>query len=440
MKRLYEPDAYGPQGACWWADSVTPAPWPRLQTDTRADVAIIGGGFTGLSAALHLAQDGVDVAVLEAEHAGWGASGRNGGFCCLGGAKAPRSLLLRRYGAEGLAEWRKAEMAAVDLVDGLLRDHAIDVDRHSEGETLLAHTPKAWARLQAARDAARQDYGVAPTLIPPDALHEHGLGGPWHGAATTPIGFALNPRKYHAGLARAARGAGACLFQDSPVTKLGRKGDGWRLDTPGGTLRADRVILATNGYTSDDLPDWIGGRTLPVQSSVIVTEPLGDDLLEAQGWTSSQMAYDTRHLLHYFRLMPDRRFLFGMRGGLSATPRAQAAIAVKIRADFARLFHAWQNVAITHEWAGLVCLMARLVPFAGPVPDHPGLFAGLGYHGNGVAMASYTGALMADVVQGRAPRRPWPRAMQQTPPRFPLGRFRRATLWPAYILGEAFDL
>ncbi|WP_375257552.1 NAD(P)/FAD-dependent oxidoreductase, partial [Citreimonas sp.] len=118
----------------------------------------------------------------------------------------------------------------------------------------------------------------------------------------------------------------------------------------------------------------------------------------------------------------------------------QAAIAQKIRADFARLFPAWQGARITHEWAGLVCLMARLTPFAGPVPEHPGLFAALGYHGNGVAMASYTGALMADVAQGRAPRRPWPRLMQATPGRFPLGPFRRAALLPAYWLGEAFDL
>ncbi|SDY59228.1 NAD(P)/FAD-dependent oxidoreductase [Citreimonas salinaria] len=440
MKRLYEPAAYGPQGNCWWAETVPNDPWPVLETNMRCEVAIIGGGFTGLSAALHLAQDGVDVALLEAEHPGWGASGRNGGFCCLGGAKAPRTLLLRRYGPEGLAEWRTAEVAAVELVDGLLRDHAIDVDRHSEGETLLAHTPKAWARMRADQDAARVDFGIAPTLIPRDGLRENGLGGPWHGAATMPIGFALNPRKYHAGLARAAQKAGALLFQDSAVTRLTRAEGGWRLDTAGGALRANRVLIATNGYTSDDLPDWIAGRTLPVQSSVIVTEPLGEDVLAAQGWTSSQMAYDTRHLLHYFRLMPDRRFLFGMRGGLRVTPRAQAVIARKIRADFARLFPAWQGVRITHEWAGLVCLMARLVPFAGAVPDHPGLFAGLGYHGNGVAMASYTGALMADVVQGRAPRRPWPRAMQSIPPRFPLGRFRRASLWPAYAMGEAFDL
>jgi glycine/D-amino acid oxidase-like deaminating enzyme len=418
---------------------VSPDPWPVLDADTRCDVAIIGGGFTGLSAALQLARDGIDVALLEAEHAGWGASGRNGGFCCLGGSKAPRSLLLRRYGAEGLAEWRAAEVAAVAHVDGLLRDEGIDADRHSEGETLMAHTPRAWAAMQASVAETTADYGVTPALIPPDALRQNGFGGPWHGALTTPIGFALNPRKYHAGLARAACTAGARLFQHGPVTRLARE-DGWRLDTPGGSLRADRVLLATNGYTSEDLPAWIGGRTLPVQSSVIVTEPMDDETLAAQGWASAQMAFDTRQLLHYFRLMPNRRFLFGMRGGLRATLRAQAGISRKIRGDFARLFPGWRDVAISHEWSGLVCLMARLVPFAGPVPDHPGLFAGLGYHGNGVAMGSYTGALMADIVQGRAPRRPYPRAMRDTPPRFPLGRFRRALLWPAYAMGEAFDL
>ncbi|MCR8549126.1 FAD-binding oxidoreductase [Salipiger sp. P9] len=439
MKRIYEPAAYGPQGACFWADTVPPDDWPTLPGPRHTEVAVIGGGFTGLSAALHLAQDGVGVTVLEADHAGYGASGRNGGFCCLGGAKASGASLRRSYGAKGLKDWRATEKAAINTVAGLIEAHGINADSHSEGETLIAHNARAFEKLKAGVEETQTDYGVTPRLIEMEDMAAEGLGGPFFGALTTPLGFALNPRKYHAGLARAAQSAGATLHAHSPVTSLKNNGT-WRLQTPHGTLTADRVLLATNGYSSEDLPDWLRGRYLPVQSSVIVTEPLSDARKAAQGWTSHQMAYDTRFLLHYFRLMPDNRFLFGMRGGLTARPGSQAAISRKIRADFTQMFPGWRDVALTHEWAGLVCLMASLTPFAGPVPGHPSLFAGMGYHGNGVAMASHTGMILADLMQGKAPRAPLPEAMRHPPRRFPLGRFRRALLAPAYATASLFDL
>ena len=439
MRRIYEPAAYGPQGACFWADTVTGPDWPAFGGGT-AEVAVIGGGFTGLSAALSLAEAGIGFTLLEAEHPGWGASGRNGGFCCLGGAKLSSDALRRRFGEDGLRDWRRTERAAVDTVDALMAQHGIEADRHSEGETLLAHSRRAWRALQDSAGQVRAEYGVTPRLTAPEALQDEGLGGFWHGAMTTPLGFALNPRKYHRGLAGAAARAGAVLHGRSPVTALRREGGGWLLETPRGSLRAGRVVLATNGYSSEDLPAWLRGRYLPVQSSVIVTRPLSAAEQAAQGWTSGQMAYDSRFLLHYFRLMPDGRFLFGMRGGLRATPRAQAAISGRIRADFARLFPAWRDVEITHEWAGLVCLMTGLTPFVGPVPDHPGLFAAMGFHGNGVAMGTHAGRLVASVLRGAVPEGSWPQAMRAVPGRFPLGRYRRALLGPAYLAAGLLDL
>jgi glycine/D-amino acid oxidase-like deaminating enzyme len=440
MERIYEDAAYGPQTGCFWADTVTDQPWPLLDQDTDTDIAIVGGGFTGLNAALTAARAGARVIVLEAQTAGWGASGRNGGFCCLGGAKASRATLLKRHGPGGLEAWNAAERAAIAHVAGLIERHGWDVDSHSDGETVLAHTSGAWRAIQASAAQIAADHGVAATLIPQDRLHQAGLGGPWHGAMTIPLGFALNPRKYHAGLATAARDAGATLLARTPVTAITAQGSRWRLNTNTGTVTADRVVIATNGYSSEDVPGWLRSRTLPVQSSVIVTRPLSEDERGAAGWTSRQMCYDSRVLLHYFRLLPDNRFLFGMRGGLSATPEAEIAIRRRIRADFNRLFPAWRDVEIAHDWSGLVCLMARLVPFVGPVPGHAGLFAALGYHGNGVAMGSYSGALVADLAMGRTPPGPYPPAMRDPPKRFPLGRFRRALLWPVYALAGARDL
>ena len=439
MQRIYEPRAYGPQGACWWAETLAPMDWPALPGDRSTQIAIIGGGFTGLSAALHLAQDGAEVTLLEAEHPGYGASGRNGGFCCLGGAKATSRQLRRQVGAAGVRGWRETEKAAVATAARLISENGIDADTHSRGETLIAHSPRAFARLRAAASGIEEDYGVTPRLIEMEEMAAEGLGGPFFGALTTPIGFALNPRKYHAGLARAAQQAGATLHGNSPVTALRRNGK-WQLTTPQGVVTADRVILATNGYSSEDLPDWLRARYLPVQSSVIVTEPVPDDLRRAQGWTSQQMAYDTRVLLHYFRLMPDGRFLFGMRGGLTATPGAERRIAQRIRSDFAAMFPAWRDLTITHEWAGLVCLMSNLTPFVGEIPDHPGLFAGLGFHGNGVAMGSHAGMLLADLARGAPTRAPLPAAMSLVPGRFPLGWHRRKLLIAPYLAASLLDL
>ncbi len=439
MKRIYEAAAYGAQPGCFWADTVPSPSWPTLTRAIRTEVAIIGGGFTGLSAALHLAQDGVDVTVLEAETPGWGASGRNGGFCCLGGAKAPRALLLRRFGARGLAEWRATEKAAVETVSHLLSTHGIDADAHSQGETILAHTARAMADLRIEADHISLDYAITPRLTDASGLAEEGLAGPFHGALTIPIGFALNPRKFHSGLAKAAQTAGARMFARTPVTALVQAGAKTHLTTPGGTVIADRVILATNGYSSEDVPEWLRARYLPVQSSVIVTRALTRSEQETQGWTSSQMAYDTRTLLHYFRKLPDNRFLFGMRGGLHATPGADTSIRRKIRADFHAMFPAWKDVEITHDWSGLVCIMTNLTPFAGPVPGLPGVFAGLGYHGNGVAMGTHTGRILAALAQGKAPETLYPEALKRPPGRFPLGRARRMLLAPAYLVASLFD-
>ncbi len=438
MTRIFEAPAYGPQGACYWAETVPDASWQQLTVDMQTDVAVIGGGFTGLNAALALAEAGVSVALLEAEHPGWGASGRNGGFCCLGGAKASDAMLARRFGSDAPREWARTEVAAVDHVSDLITRHGWDVDRHSQGETLLAHTPRAFAGLEAKAAGIADSYGTAPMLHTPADLAVRGLGGPWHGGMTLPVGFAINPRKYHLGLSQAAEQAGAALFANSPVTGLTRTKGGWRVQTPKGRLTAGKVVIATNGYSHEDLPSWLRARTMPLQSTVIVTRPLTKAEQDAAGWWSAQMAYDTRFLLHYFRLLPNGRFLFGMRGGLRATPAIRRRIARRIRADFARLFPAWKDVEITHEWSGLVCLMRNLVPFLGPVPGHDGLFAGLGFHGNGVAMGSYTGRLLADRVMGIGGKGPdW---LGTPPPRFPLGRFRRLLLAPAYLWAESLDL
>ncbi|MBO9429094.1 FAD-binding oxidoreductase [Sulfitobacter sp. R18_1] len=434
MKRIYADFAYSeaPRAGCWWDQTHGAPERPALQGAAQADVVIIGGGFTGLNAALHLAQAGVGATVLEAERVGFGASGRNGGFCCLGGGMLDDAALDRKFGRAERLGWRQAEVAAIRQVEDFIAARGTNVDRHSQGETQLAHRPRDFEEMRGRLDYYAENYGVTARLTEKADLAAEGLNAGFEGAITVPIGFGLNPRKYVTALAQAAEEAGAAIYHNSPATGVTGQEGAFEVTTPQGRIRAERVIIATNGYSSEDLPPWLAARYMPTQSSVIVTRPMTEAELSAQGWTSQQASYDSRHLLHYFRLMPDNRMLFGVRGGLMSNPNSERRALARARADFEAMFPAWRHVETPHGWSGMVCIARNRMPFVGQVPDQPGIFAGLCYHGNGVAMGSYSGALLADLVRGITPERPYPAPMRAPLARFELGRFRRAVMPFAY--------
>ncbi|ABG29898.1 FAD-binding oxidoreductase [Roseobacter denitrificans] len=435
MQRILSAYAYGagPRAGCWWDETCDLPKLNALQGDLSVDVAIIGGGFTGLSAALHLATQGVKVTLLEAQDIGWGASGRNGGFCCLGGGIAGDDALDSRYGRDARLGFRNAEKAAVLFVEETINRLGLDVDRHSKGETEFACRPKDMAGLAKMAKRTHENYGVEATVIDQSDLAGLGMtGGPaFFGALSIPIGFGLNPRKLLAGFALAAIDAGADLFAASPVLGVARNGHGHALKCPQGVVNAQQVIVATNGYSSEDIPIWLASRFMPVQSTVLVTRPLSNAELDAQGWTTEQMGYDSQNLLHYFRLMPDRRFLFGMRGAIRSGPRAEMKARQRTQADFRKMFPAWSTVEISNMWSGMVSLARKKLPFVGEIPASNGIWTAMCYHGNGVAMGSYAGKLVADMVLGRATGE-CPEVMTKPLTKFPLGRVRRMLLPPVY--------
>ena len=374
---------------------------------------------------------GIDVAVVDAAQPGWGASGRNGGFCCRGGSKLSDRGIARRVGAEGARAFRAYQDAAIASVGALLDAQGIDARQGPEGETYLAHSPAAFAALRA-------EAGPDDRLVGPADLAAAGLAGPaFHGALQVTAGFPLHPLAYVEGLARVAAAAGARIFGASPVLRLAPHGAGWRLTTPEGALTAAQVLVATNGYSSEDLPRWLAGRSLPALSSILVTRPLTAAERDAQGFTSPLMAADTRTLLHYFRHLPDGRFLFGMRGGTSAAPPAMAQTQGRVRAHFEAMFPAWRGAETERAWSGFVCLTGSLAPYVGPVPGAPGLFAALGWHGSGVAPGSYGGRLAGRLIAG-APA-DIPALMAAPPRRFPLPPFRRTALAAAYLAADLRD-
>jgi glycine/D-amino acid oxidase-like deaminating enzyme len=435
MARLYDASAY--DAAVWppshWAATAAPLPpCPPLTEGARADVAIVGAGYAGLNAALELVErHGAGVAVLEAGQPGWGASGRNGGFACRGGAKLSSAAMTRRFGADATAEWAGFERAGIDRVRDNLNRYAIDAEPGPEGELCLAHSPRAARRLAAGA-------GPGEEWLDPAALAERGLNATgMDGGLLRPLGFPIHPLDYARGLARAAQAAGARIFGDTPVAALGRAGGDWVLHTARGQITAPRVLIATNGYSDEALPTFLRGRILPVLSAILVTRPLTAQELAAQGWQSRIMAYDSRRVLHYFRLLPCGRFLFGGRGGVSARPEALAAFHTTLRADFEAMFPAFAGAETAHYWSGLVCLTGSLTPFCAQVPGTSGLFAALGWHGNGVAAASEGGRRIAAALAGGA--NPAPMVAQTPPRRMPLPALGRPLLRAGMVAARLLD-
>lgn len=435
MTRIYSEYAYsqGPRSECWWRETCETPPGDLLESKIACDVAIVGGGFTGLNAALTLAKAGVDVALFEAEFFGFGASGRNGGFCCLGGARDYSNRKIDSiYGEDARRTWRQAEQNAVSHVADFIEQRDLQVDKHSKGEVWLAHRASDMAQAETIAAQTFDNYGVDARIIYKDDLRREGLSAGFHGAIETPIGFGLNPGKYLAGLVTAARDSGVRLYENAPIDGMRHTTGCWTLTSNTAVIAAEKVIIATNGYTSEHLPSWLAGRYLPTQSSIVLSRPLSSSEREAQGWTSRQMCYDSRNLLHYFRLLPDNRMLFGMRGGLIASAPAEARSKARVMRDFYRFFPKWSHVELTNYWSGFVSLSPTGFPFVGEIPDHTGLLCAMNYHGNGVAMGSYCGHLIAKRILGRDTSE-IPRMLSQPPSTFPLGRARRALLPIAYL-------
>jgi glycine/D-amino acid oxidase-like deaminating enzyme len=378
-----------------WATTAIPSrDWPALATRRRADVAIVGAGFTGLSAALHLAEAGADVVVLEAGEPGIGASGRNGGQVIPGLKHDPDQLRVLFGPALGEA-WIELSGGAADLVFNLIANHRIDCQPVQAGWIQGGRSTEALPAMRR-RATLWRERGVAAEWYDAERMAEVTGTERYAGGWVDPRAGAIQPLSYARGLAGAAARLGAAIHGSSAVTGLSRQGAGWRLSTADGEVEAEQVILATNGYT-DGLWPGLKQTVVPVYSIQVATAPLGENVRKSI-LPGGQVLSDTGRLTWYFRLDHTGRLIFGSGGATSpgALPKMYGGLAERAR----RLFPQIGEPNFEYRWGGRVALTADHLPHLHQLA--PGLWAGLGYNGRGVAMATAMGKLLAAQVRGDA--------------------------------------
>jgi glycine/D-amino acid oxidase-like deaminating enzyme len=377
---------------CLWTETAPAIRIPDEPLPSSTDVAIIGGGYTGLSAARTLARHGVEVTLLEQHTVGWGASGRNGGFV-LPGFKREMEELDRRLGASRAAGMFRLTLDAIQHLESLVSEEHLECDFDRCGAVSLAAKPSHLRALEARGRFLRQRLGYETQLLGPGEMSTEIGSNRYHGALVDPGGRALQPAKFVRGLAIAAQKAGAHLREHAAVGRIRRTRGGLEIVTGGGVLRAKEVLAATNGYTPRALAS-LRRRIIPIGSYQIATVPLAPEVarrLVPRGRVFS----DTKNLLYYFRLSPDGRMVFG--GRASFTPTGIRRSASILQAGMQEVFPELADTRIEFAWSGKVAYPMDHLPHAGRIG---GVYYAMGYCGHGVALGTYLGSRMGEVIAG----------------------------------------
>ncbi len=432
--RLYHDALYDwskPVDSVWETDRNTlPAPTtPRLETDETTEIAIIGGGYCGLSAAYHLARAGINVRVLEAGSIGWGASGRNGGFCSIGASFLGPAELNTIYGQDETLAFYRSLIDAVHLVESLAQEERIDFKKQGDGVWTLAHKSNRLQELQSQADLMAK-LGVGAQIISArEFANQAFVSTEQFGALFEPVGFGLHPLAYCLGLADAATRRGAKINAHARVLSWHHENGSHRLVTGQGSIRAKRVIIAANGWLPEDLVPELYGRSLPVMSNIVTTRPLTGDEIARQHWRTQAPASNTRAHLAYLRMLPGNRLMYGGRGDTTGSPSGLKAMSSHLARRMARMFPAFTGAETTHSWRGLISATRRMTPAIGELESDPSVSYAFGCHGNGVAFMTWAGRELANRVTGIARELPAP--LRGLPPKFPIPALR---LWALRLM------
>ncbi len=388
----------------YWLDTAPQgfAERSRTTVEGRADVTVVGGGLTGVVAALHLARGGANVHLFEQHTIGFGASGRNGGMATTGMSIGIRDAV-DKMGFDKAASLYRRYGEAVDLIEKLVADEGLDCNFARPGKLVLAAKPAHVQGFEKTAELLTTRLGSDLQLIPKAELRTEIGSDAFHGGMVDSKSASLHVGKYIRGLGEAAERAGVTIHEQAPVLKLTKQTSGHELETPRGRIQADQVLVATGAYTRRPFR-WQQVRIAPVGSFIIATEPLDaamvDDLLP-----NRRVASDSKNLLNYFRITPDNRLLFGGRARFAmSNPQSDEKSGKLLRDAMVRIFPQLSDARIDYCWGGLVDMTLDRMVKAG---QHDGVYYSMGYAGHGVQMATYMGRQMAEYMSGAPEANIW---------------------------------
>lgn len=384
----------------YWLETVAPPlPQSAMELPESVEVAVIGGGFTGLSAARALAQRGVQVAVLETETVGWGASSRNGGMV-LTGLKLPVPTLIRRYGKQAVQRMYAISLESIDCVEQIIREESIDCHFSRCGHLEVAVKQGHFDGYEKSAALIKREFNHEVRIIPRTQLSEEIGSSIYYGGLVDEKSAGLNPARYVAGLAHAAQRAGARLCERTRVLSVVREADSgarrFHVKTAKGTLTAREVLLASGAYTTDATPS-LRRKVIPIGSYIIVTEPLPDGLARELS-PRNRMIYDSKHFLYYYRLTPDSRMLFGGRAAFFPANENTVRQSTEIlRRGMIAVYPQLRETKVEYVWGGTLDFTFDVMPHAGKIED---MYFAVGFAGHGVAAATWFGKKLASILCG----------------------------------------
>ena len=378
----------------YWHDTVTmPGDSPLTPLPGKVDVAVVGGGYTGISAARTLARRGTAVAVLEAENIGWGASSRNGGMS-LTGLSVAMQAVIDKCGRPLAKQLFQCSLDSIALVEAIIREEHINCDFARTGHLVVANKPKHIDALAAEVEFMQKEFDHTVRLVPKNELQSEIGSSLYFGGLVDEASGGLNPARYMAGLAQAAANAGAALCAKARLLKIEPSGTSTRVVTSRGTISADKVLIATAGYTGAATPN-LKRKIIPVGSYIIATEPLPPELAHELS-PHNRMIFDCRHVLNYYRLSAEDRMIFGGRAAFfPESGRNIRRSADILRRDMLRVYPQLANTPVEYVWGGTLDFAHDQMTHVG---EQDGLVYALGYAGHGVAMATYLGKTVAEAM------------------------------------------
>jgi glycine/D-amino acid oxidase-like deaminating enzyme len=420
----------------FWLETVAqPARGDAGPLPETADVAVVGAGFCGLSAARTLARRGMRVVVLEAETLGWGASCRNGGMV-LTGMKLPVPTLIKRYGRELLRRMYAASLEGIDLVEQIVGEEGIECSFSRCGHLEVACKKAHFAGYAESAARIKSEFQRELRVVPKEELKSEIGSAIYFGGLVDEMSAGVNPAQYVNGLAVAARRSGAALFEHTRVTNVIRQtisgSRTFRVETARGNISAKEVLLASGAYTTDATPA-LRKKVIPIGSYIIATEVLPAEL--ARGLSPrNRMIYDSKHFLYYYRLTPDNRMLFG--GRAAFFPESENAIresAELLRKGMIEVYPQLRETRVEYVWGGTLDFAMDVMPHSGTVEE---MHFATGFAGHGVAAATWMGAKLAGAICGDADDNPFSKIGF---PNAPLG-LRSGNTWALPLAGGYYKL